>query len=121
MVHMLASDDWCLRVALMSATFVAFVFELHTLLLETSFHGVGVAVVVLAVLNSDHIVGVSFRQNLAVLNWLDGGVVVVLVHLTVDGSLSLLVFVLLDSLADDGGGNFLVHGGIMVTSLAPNN
>lgn len=43
------------------------------------------AVLDVAVLDAGHLVGVLFGEDLAVLDGLDGGVVVVLVDLTVDG------------------------------------
>jgi len=44
---------------------------------------------------------------------------VVLVDLTVNGSLSLLVLVLEDSLVHNGRSNLFVDCGVMVTSLGP--
>jgi len=73
----------------------------------------------LAVLDRDDVVVVGLREDLAVDNGLDGGVVVVLVHLFVDGSLHVLVLRAVDGLVRDGRGDLLVDGGVIVAGLGP--
>ena len=73
----------------------------------------------LAVLDRDDVVVMRLRENLAVDDGLDGGVVVVLVHLFVDGSLHVLVLRAVDGLVSDGRGDLLVDGGVIVAGLGP--
>ncbi len=119
MMHVLASNDWCNRVGLFGTCFSTGVLELQTLFFKTSFDGAGVTVLNLACLNSGHSVGVLFGENLAVLHWLYGGVVMVLVHFTINSGLSLLMALLDNLLVDNGGSDLFVDGGVMVTSLLP--
>lgn len=119
MVHVLAGNDWCNGVGLLGTCFSAGILELHALFFETSLDGVGIAVLKLTLLDSGHAVMVLFRENLTILDWLDRGVVMVLVHLAVNGSLSLLMTLLNHLLVHNGGGDLLMNCGIMVTSLLP--
>jgi len=73
----------------------------------------------LAVLDRDNVVVVRLREDLAVDDGLDGGVVVVLVHLFVDGRLHVLVLRAVDGLVGDGRGDLLVDGGVIVARLGP--
>lgn len=118
-VYVLASNDRCNGVGLLGTCFNAGVLELHTLLFQTSLDGTGVTVLDLALLNSGHAVGVLFRENFAILDWLDRGVVMVLMHLAINGSLSLLMTLLDHLLLHNGGSDLLVDRGVMVTSLLP--
>ena len=118
-MHVLASNNGGNRVGLFSTCFSAGVLELQTLLFETSLDSVGVTVLNFTLLNSAHSVGVLFRENLPILDWLDRGVVMLLVHLAVDCGLSLLMTLLDDLLIHHGRGDFLVDCGVMVTSLVP--
>lgn len=70
-----------------------------------------IVVAELAVLSWEQVVLVLLRQDLLCSDRLDGGVVMVLVNLTVDGGCDLLVLNGLDNLLDDGGVNDLVHLG----------
>lgn len=70
-MDMLSSDDWCNGVTLLSGTLGASALELHTLLFKTSLDGLGITVLVLAVLNRDDVVGVLFREHLTVFDWLN--------------------------------------------------
>jgi len=119
MVDMLASDDWCNGVGLLCTSLGTSILELQTLLFETSLNGLGVAVDVLTVLDRDHVVFMPLRQHLAVLDRLDRSVIVILMHLSVDGGLSLLVTLLEDLLIHHSRSDLLVDGGIMVTRLGP--
>ena len=62
---------------------------------------------------------VLFGKNLTVFYGLDRSVEVVLVDLSVDSGGSLFMTLLDDLLLYDGWGNFLMNGGIMVSSLGP--
>jgi len=116
-VDMLASNDWRNGVSFLSATFCSSVLKLRALLLKTCFDGIGIAMLMLSVLDGDDVVGVLFWENFAVLDWLHGGVVMILMYLTINGSLGLLMANFGDFLVHDSWGNLLVYGGIMVTGL----
>ena len=119
MVDVLSGDDWCNGVAFLSGPLCSGVLELQTFLLETCLVGFGIAMLVLSVLHGDDFVRMLFWEDFAVLDRLHGGVVMVLVHLAVNGGLGLLVVDLGDILVHDGWCNLLVYCGIMVTSLVP--
>ena len=70
-VDVLASNDRCNGVGLLGTCFTAGVLELQTLLFETRLDGVGVTVLNITLFNSGHSVGVLFREDLAVFDWLD--------------------------------------------------
>lgn len=116
-VTVLASNDGSLGVGVCGLTLSGGVSELGSLLLKLLLDSGGVAMVVLAVLHGGSAVGVLLGQNLAVLDGLDGGVVVVLVNLTVDGTSDVLVVSLVDSLVGDSGGNGLVDGSVVLAGL----
>lgn len=111
-MDMLASDGWLNALAHLGCTLDASALELTSLLFETRLDGSRVTVVVFTGLHSGHVVLVLFREDFTVLNRLDGGVVVVLVDLAVDGFLHILVTRLYDLLLDDSGSNLLVHSGV---------
>lgn len=114
-----SSNDGCNRVAFWSNSLRASVTKLLTLLFKTSLDSAGIAMTVFTSFDSGHAMLVLLRQNLAVLHWLNRGVVMVLVDLTVNGSLSLLMTLLHNVLLDNGRSNFLVDCGVMMTSLVP--
>jgi hypothetical protein len=107
------------------------VLELGRLGLQALLDMVWVAVLVVTVLDGNYAVGVLFREHLAVLDNLHRRVVVVLVHLAVDGRLHLIALgpdhlLMLHGRLDDLvvrsarvqkrallWGSHLVHGGIM--------
>ena len=60
-----------------------------------------IAVLDVTVLYADHVVAVLLGENLLVFDRLDGGVVMVLMHLTVNGSLNILVVSTGDVLVSD--------------------
>ena len=70
-MHVLASDDWCNGVGLLGTCFSAGILELRTFFFKASFDGVGVTVVDLTMFDTGHSVGMLFRQDLAILDWLD--------------------------------------------------
>ena len=93
--------------------------ELSSFLLKTGLDSLGIAVLVVTFLNRNDVVLMLFRENFTVVHGLNGGMVMVLVNLAVDGSGSLFVTLLDDSLVHNCGSNLLVNGGVMVTSLVP--
>lgn len=118
-VDMLASNNWRNGVSFLSGTFCSSVLKLRALLLKTCLDSIGITVLMLSVLDGDDVMGVLFWENFAVLDWLHGGVVMILMYLTVNGSLGLLMANFGDFLVHDSWGNLLVYGGIMVTGLVP--
>lgn len=60
-----------------------------------------------------------FWKNFTVFHWLHGGMVMILVHLAVDGGLGLFMADLRDVFLHDSGSYLLVDCGVMVTSLGP--
>lgn len=91
MVNMLALDSGCSGCCMSGFTGMGGVLELGSLTLESLASLVVIAVMELLVDHILHLVMVLFRENLLVLNWLDSGVVVVLVDLTINSLGELLV------------------------------
>jgi len=118
-VDVLASKGRSDGVGVASGTLDALISELSGLGLQAVSNLAVVAVLELAVLNGTKVVVVLLREDLAVLDRLDGGVVVVLVNLLVDGGGDLLVLGRSDGLVENSGCNALVDGGVVVTSLGP--
>lgn len=118
-MHVLASNDRCNRVGLLGSCFSAAVLELPTLLFQICRDSIRVAVLDLAILNGSHAVGVLLWKNFAIFDWLDRGVVMVLVDLTINGSLSLFMTLLDYLLLHNRGSDLLVDCGVMVTGLVP--
>ena len=118
-VNVLASNDGSFRSGHSLTALHTLIGKLGTFLLETGFDGGLVSVSDMALLDATHAVLVLLGQNLAVLDGLDGCVVVILVDLLVDGGLLLFDPRLVHRLLNDGGGDPLMHGGVMVTSLVP--
>lgn len=63
----------------------------------------------------DKVVRVLLWKRLLVSDWLNSGVVVMLVHLSVDGLDCLLMSVWLDGLGSDGGVDYLIDIGLVAT------
>lgn len=118
MVNMLARNNWGNRVGLLLVD-GAVALELGSFLFQTGFDRLGIAMLMMTLLDGDDVMVVFFREDLAVLDGLDGGVVVVLVHLTVDGSGGLLVTFLNNVFVHNRRGNLFVNGCVVVTSLVP--
>ena len=95
------------------------ILVLGSFLGEARLDAVGVIVLKGAVLDGDDVVVVSLLQGLAVIDWLDGGVIVVLVDFLVDGRLDVLMLGLGDGLSGDRRNDLLVNGGIMMARLGP--
>ncbi len=85
MVNVLAFNDWSCRCGVSRVMSCASVPESSSITFELLSGLASVIMLELSLLNSTHVVGVFFRENFLVLNWLDGGVIVVLVDLTVNG------------------------------------
>ncbi len=118
-MNMLAGNDGCDGVALLGATAGTSALELGGLLLQTGLDGRRIAVMRLTVLYGNDVVVMLFGKNLAILDGLDGSMEMVLVHFAINGSLSLFMAMLGNCFLGHGGGNLLMHGGIMVASLVP--
>jgi len=116
-VDVLASDGWCNGLSCSTLNADGLVLELSSLLFETGSYVTVVAVVVFTVLDWCKVVGVLLWQDLAVLDRLDGCVVVILVDLFVNGGLDVLVSCSSNGLVLDSWGNTLVNGGVVVTGL----
>ena len=115
-VNMLAGNDWSNGVALLLLD-GARALELGSFLFETRLDSVRVAVLVVTLLNADHVVRVLLGKHLAILDRLDRGVVVVLMDLTVNGGLGLLMTLLNNVLVHGSRSNLLVDSGVMMTSF----
>jgi len=94
------------------------ILELGSFLLKTLGNIMFVAMLVVAVLYSSKVVCMLFWQNLLVMHWLNGGVIMILMNLLVNGGLDVFVFCWSDSLLLNSWCYTLVDGGVMVASLA---
>jgi hypothetical protein len=117
MVNMFAGNGRTLGLGVDRRGLYASIVELGTLFLKTTADGSIITMVDVTLLHSGHDMLVLFRKHLLVVHRLDGGVVVVLVDLTVNGGLDLIVTGSLDSLLGNGRVDDLVDGGILVTGL----
>ena len=118
MVDVLASNDWGDGVGLfLGHTTVA--LELRRFLFEAGLDCIGIAMLMVTFLNRNDVVMMFLGKDFTVKDRLNGGVVMVLVDLTIDGSSGLFVTLLNDVLVHDSGSNLLVNSGVMVTSLVP--
>lgn len=78
--------------------------------------GVGVAAMLEGlVLYGHHVLGVLLRENLLGLDGLDAGLVMLLVHVLVDGGGDILVLVREDVLLGGGAADVLVDGGLVLS------
>ena len=116
-VNVLAGDDWGDAGGVLALDALADVAELSLLGSQATLDVLGLTVVERAVLDWNDVVVVLLTHLLDILDGLHGGVVVVLVHLLVNGGADLLVLSAVDGLMSDGWGNLLVDGGVMVTRL----
>jgi hypothetical protein len=101
-VNVLASDSSTLSGLMLNITDLTSVFELSGLGSKTLLYVLIISVCNVAVLNTGHLVGVLLWENLTILDWLDGCVVMILVDLTIDGGLLLLELSTGDTLIGDG-------------------
>ena len=116
-VDVLATDGSSLALAVGVSIYNALILELSLLLNKVALGSVVVAVIKLAVLDSAEFSSVLFRENLTILDGLNGAVVMVLVYLLIDRGLNLLVRVGLNDLVLDSGSNSLVDGCVVVSRL----
>lgn len=79
---------------LVGAALNALTLELKTLLLETGFDSLGIAMVKLFSLYGSHVVFVSLWEHLTILYRLNRSMEVILMDFTINGCLSLFVTVL---------------------------
>jgi len=114
-VDMLTCDVGVGRCGVLSATNFAGILELGLLGRETFLYVLVVAVLDVAVLNASHLVAVLFWEYLTVLDGLNGGVVVILVDLTVDRCGDILMSCGSNRLVLNRGVDGLVDGGIMLS------
>ena len=141
MMNVLASNGGPGGLSVDRGSLGASIAELSTLFFQAAADGGVVAMIDVTLLNLSHGVLVLFRKHLTLLDRLDGGVVMILMNLTVwsnpmsartnqpcrtsarrtltDGGLNLIVTGLLDGLVHDGRGDPLVDSGVMMTSLVP--
>lgn len=117
-MDVLASDGGCNALALCGSLYAPLILELSLLLYEIPLRGIVITVIELAVLNGTELGRVLLWQNLAVLNWLDSAVVVILVDLLVHCGVDFLVLVRLDCLVNNRRGNSLVDSSVVVSRLA---
>jgi hypothetical protein len=116
-VDVLTTNGSSGTLAVCGTIYPALILEASLLLDQVPLNGVVVAVVELAVLNSAELGCVLLGKDFAVLNGLNGAVVVVLVNLLVDRSLNLLVHMGLDDLVLNSRGDGLVDSGVVVSRL----
>ena len=90
-VDMLAGDGGALRGGVVRCSFGAGALELGSFCGEALLYVSVIPVLDLAMLYTDHIVTMLLWENFPVLDWLNRGVMVVLVDLTVNGCLCLLM------------------------------
>ena len=118
-VLMFASNDRCYRMAFRCYSLGTATLELSTLLLQTSLDSRNIAMMVFTVFNTGHTMLVLLGENLTILDRLDRGVIMILVDLAVDSSLSLFMALLDNVLLNDGWSDLFVDSGIMMTGLVP--
>ena len=118
-VNVLAGNDRGDGAGLLTLNTLLLVTELGLLLLKSELDLLWAVMLERAVLDRDDVVVVLLLKLDLVEDGLDGGVVVVLVHLLVDGGLNLLVLGALDGLVHNGRGDLFVDGGVVVTRLGP--
>lgn len=116
-MNVLAGHGWGLGKGFGRGTLGAGVTELCLFLGELGLYGFVLTMVVLAVLDWEHIVLMLLLQDLSVLHRLDRGVEMVLMDLAVDDLLLFFMMMSVDGLVGDGGSDSLVNGGVMVARL----
>jgi hypothetical protein len=116
-VDVLTTNGGSLALAVGVSIYNTLILELSLLLNKVALGSVVVAVVKLAVLDSAELSSVLFRENLTILDRLNGAVVVVLVYLLVDRGLHLLMGVRLNDLMLDSRSNSLVDSCVVVPRL----
>lgn len=118
-MDVLASNDWCDRVSLLGRPLCTGTLELCTLLLEASFDGFWITMLMLTVLHRDDVMLMLLGKNFAVLDRLHRSMVMVLMDLTINGCRGLFVADFANFFFHNGWGDLLVHCGVMVAGLVP--
>lgn len=90
-MHMFSSYSWRYRSTMLRLSHLPGILELSPLSLEALFDALIIAVLDLTVLNGSNIMAMLLREDFLVLDWLNSGMMVVLVYLTVNGCCGLLV------------------------------
>jgi hypothetical protein len=116
-VDMLAADRGRSALAVCGSINLPLILEASLLINKVPLGGVVIAVVELAMLDGAKFSSVLLREHFAILNWLDGAVVVILVNLLIHSSQDFLVLVGLHNLVLYSRGNCLVDSGVVVTRL----
>ena len=93
--------------------------ELCPFLFELGLEGSFVTMNMLTVLHGENVMLVGLRKNFAVFDGLNGGMVVILMDLAVDGGGGLFMTMLGHSLLGHCRSNLFMNSGIMVSSLGP--
>jgi len=117
-VNVLATDGWLDGLGVLALALNVLVLVLGLLQPQLLGNLLVVAVLEVAVLDGGKVVVVHLWLDLLVEDWLDRGVVVVLVNLFVDSGLNILVLDKVVSLLSDGWSDLLVDGGVVVAGLA---
>jgi len=117
LVKTLALDNRSAALGLDGVSHDALVVQLPGFGPQGPFSGLVVAVIDIAVLCCGHTIPVLLRQNLSILDRLDGAVVMVLVDLFVDGSTDNFMPGRLDCLVFYGRSNLLIDASIVMSSL----
>ena len=110
MMNVLAFNARSRASGVVSVVSLGGISELSGRFLEFAVGIFSVAVAELAFFHTGHLVSVLLGHHLLVVYRLDGGVVMLLMNLTVNGFLGLLMSGGLDSLLLNRGSNALVHG-----------
>jgi hypothetical protein len=116
-VDLLALHNWRLILGVGCICHNPLVSQLSGLSPQRPFGGLLVVVVNFPMDDVAGPVSVLFRQNLSVLDRLHHVSVVILMELFVNGGVDFFVLGRLDRLVLDGRGDFLVHGGVMMSGF----
>jgi len=116
-VNVLSSNGSTLNGLTLSLLDLTSGLELSGLSSKTLLYVVVISVCDFAVLNTGHLVGVLLWENLTILDRLNGGVVMILVDLTINGGLLLLELSFNNALMGDGWVDALVDSGVMLSIL----
>jgi len=116
-VDVLASNGWIGRRGVLGISDSTSILELGLLSCETLLDVLIVAVLQVTSLNAGHLVVMLLWENLAVLDRLNGGVVVILVNLSVNSCGDILMLGACDVLLSDSRVDGLVDCGIMLSIL----
>lgn len=114
-MDVLASNSWCLDCCPLHVADLAMALELSGLCLKSLLDMVWIAVMVLTVLNTGHVMGVLLGKDFLMLDGLDGSMVVVLVDLSVNDLLGLLLLGTMNPLMFNGRVYALMDGSVVLS------